>query len=269
MRLPAFDDAAEKNTNMSLKLPTIWMNVTTTANWNRPAVGIVRVEQSLCAALQLIVPESRFKQCVWRDGKFVEQFEKLNLPDKKARSKIEEKSDVMRTVDALLPNSPAMLPARAELHRALQALLIEQGIDEDGEDTLLLSIPVSSEAQALESGPTCGDVIVTVGTDWDQAYNNEFFDMRKRLGLKLITCCHDIIPVLYPQYCVADVARQFKEYFTRLLWSSAGILCFSEQSKRDLTWFSNSIGAPYRTMIGGHISLAPLFLTPQFWPDDR
>ena len=70
--------------------------------------------------------------------------------------------------------------------------------------------------------------------------------MRKRLGLKLITCCHDIIPVLYPQYCVADVARQFKEYFTRLLWSSAGILCFSEQSKRDLTWFSNSIGAPDR-----------------------
>lgn len=49
---------------------TIWMNVTTSANWDRPAVGIVRVEQQLFQALQNRLG-NRLQACIVSDGKFV------------------------------------------------------------------------------------------------------------------------------------------------------------------------------------------------------
>jgi hypothetical protein len=50
---------------------TIWMNVTTSANWKRPPVGIVRVETSLCRELSKLYGY-RFKQCIWDGDRFVE-----------------------------------------------------------------------------------------------------------------------------------------------------------------------------------------------------
>ncbi len=63
------------------------MNVTTTANWKRPPVGIVRVEQELFKALFVQLGE-RFTPCVLADGNFVEyagsigsmQLEEQNKP---------------------------------------------------------------------------------------------------------------------------------------------------------------------------------------------
>ena len=48
----------------------IWMNVTTSVNWNRPAVGIVRVEQELFKALSILLGDS-LRPCVLSNGKFV------------------------------------------------------------------------------------------------------------------------------------------------------------------------------------------------------
>ena len=61
---------------MSEFTPKIWMNVTTSANWHRAPVGIVRVEQSLCSELSRLYGE-QFKQCVWQDGDFIEWSPKI------------------------------------------------------------------------------------------------------------------------------------------------------------------------------------------------
>jgi glycosyltransferase involved in cell wall biosynthesis len=43
-----------------------------------------------------------------------------------------------------------------------------------------------------------------------------------------------LIPVLYPQYCVNDVANIFANYFLELADGSDMILCISKQSETDL-----------------------------------
>lgn len=216
--------------------PTIWMNLTTTANWNRPAVGVVRVEQSLYAALAKILPAAYFKKCVWRDGKFVEYEPSVKTAP----------IPLQRVIDALLPDTPSMALARSEILRTLENADLDERLDYEGEKRFDISILNQAAKKSEESAPVAGDVIVTVGLDWDQPFSREFYRLRKKDGLKIITCCHDVIPMLYPQYCVGDVAKHFKEYFLQLIWGSAGVLCFSEQSKRDLTAFCEGVGAPRR-----------------------
>ena len=52
--------------------PTIWINVTTSANWHRPAVGIVRVERELRDNLRKLYPVGQFKECIWTGNGFAE-----------------------------------------------------------------------------------------------------------------------------------------------------------------------------------------------------
>ena len=82
---------------------------------------------------------------------------------------------------------------------------------------------------------TPGDVLLSVGLDWDYPYAEEFMRLRSQESVKIVRCCYDLIPVLYPQYCVADVAAHFTRYFLDVADSSDQVLCISKQSESDLT----------------------------------
>jgi glycosyltransferase involved in cell wall biosynthesis len=157
-------------------LPTIWFNMTTSAGWDRPPVGIVRVELELCAALSALLGPQRLRECVWQSDQFV-----------------------ARTAS-------------------------------DG------STP----------GPVAGDILLTMGLDWDQPYPSRFYALSQEQGLRIITCCYDLIPILFPQYCVGDVALRFKEYLNLQIWGSAAVLCISENTRRDFVSHCARIGAPLR-----------------------
>jgi len=154
------------------------MNLTTSHSWNRPPVGIVRVEQSLFKHIKHYEPELCFGSCVWHEGRFVE-------------------------------------------------------LTDDG---------CFGDYDCL----TAGDSLITVGLDWDQPYGDLLYELATRRRVRVFTCCYDLIPVLFPQYCVGDVAKRFSEYFVKLSWSSAGVLCISEQTKKDYESFCHSVGAPVR-----------------------
>ena len=79
-----------------------------------------------------------------------------------------------------------------------------------------------------------GDVLISVGLDWDYPYYKQFYALRKHRGMKVVTCCYDLIPVLYPQYCVNDVAGIFTSYFLEVADGSDLVLCISKQSEKDL-----------------------------------
>lgn len=66
----------------------VWMNVSTSAKWTRPPVGIVRVERELCRQLRLIYKE-RFRTCILSDGKFIE-FKNDNDGDNESFSKLDK-----------------------------------------------------------------------------------------------------------------------------------------------------------------------------------
>ncbi|MET3119258.1 glycosyltransferase involved in cell wall biosynthesis [Undibacterium sp. GrIS 1.8] len=219
---------ANKMTPLSHYEPTIWFNVTTSANWTRPPVGIVRVEMALCDELNKIYGDIRFKRCAWIDGQFIEYIS----------PKIGQTEEVEVALDAILPDSASFDLARLFLAKALSQFKIKEA-----DQHISLSIPTQKSSKHK---PVAGDILISIGLDWDQPYSQHFYQLQKENGIRVVTCCYDLIPVLFPQYCVGEVARRFKEYFTQLSWGSEAVLCISEQTKRDYISLCSELGAPAR-----------------------
>jgi glycosyltransferase involved in cell wall biosynthesis len=218
----------------SKKLPTVWMNVTTSANWTRPAVGIVRVEKALCEELGKLLGPTRLKQCIWSGGEFVEWIPTSTYTDERHE----------KIVDIIFPSSKSFDLSRKFLSRALGTFERKPTAQSASSSSLLeISVPLNTR---INTQPSCGDIIISVGLDWDQPYTSMFFNLSKKQGFNIITCCYDLIPVLFPQYCVGDVASRFKEYFNMLTWGSAAVLCISKQTQNDYLTLCSQLGAPER-----------------------
>jgi glycosyltransferase involved in cell wall biosynthesis len=155
------------------QMSQIWFNLTSSHNWSRPPVGIIRVEQSIYKGLCQLCGSERIIPCVWRDGEF------------------------RRT-------------------------------DNSG----------SNEK------PPPGSILITMGLDWDQPYKETLFDLRKKHSVTVIACCYDLIPILFPQYCVGEVAAYFKEYFAAVSWGASGVLCISRNSEKDYLELCRESGWP-------------------------
>ena len=193
---------------MSFERPTIWMNVTTSAQWQRPPVGIVRVERSLFAELSQIYGE-QMRQCVWQDQGFIAwtpptppaappQSQKASTPN-------ETKPEHTGQHPELPPIFP-ILPRRQALKSLGQALLslaptrwrptlnrwlykirpqLAKGFSSPQFIQLVTRLKRKNKLQsgalgqsALGShGAKCvsspfkkGDILISVGLDWDHPY---------------------------------------------------------------------------------------------------
>ena len=216
--------------------PIVWMNVTTSINWHRPPVGIVRVERALSQQLEELLGPERFKLCVWQDQQFLEWVESPPTPNS---------AHIERAVDMMLPRSASFDLARPYVLRALRQYAASP-TGASLQDELNLAIPTREHVR-MQPGP--GDFVISVGLDWDNQYTERFHSLSKQQGLRIITCCYDLIPVLFPQYCVGEVAKRFTEYFLQLSWGSEAVLCISEQTRRDYTQLCRELGAPDRKTV--------------------
>ena len=258
---------------MNQETRTIWMNVTTSANWERPPVGIVRVERSLCDELGKLYG-TQLKKCVWQDGRFVEWFPKkdgdlsaeqirqdVKFPRKKTESELPlifpmlPRKQALRAMgQSFLSLMPSQLRpcfnrflyfirpyivsivANHRVRKLLTKLLgQEQAIHLGNCD---VTTKQSSESEIF----TSGDVLISLGLDWDYPYYKKFYSLRVLQGVKVVTCCYDLIPVLYPQYCVNDVASLFTSYFLDVADGSDLVLCISQQSQKDLNGMLDQTG---------------------------
>lgn len=247
---------------------TIWMNVTTSVNWQRPPVGIVRVERSLRDELAKLYG-SRFRQCVWQGEQFVEWMPRLAVADSD-KPVTQDAALTQPTTQSALPMIFPILPKKQALLALGQGLLsLMPGRLRPYFNRLLYRIrphigrvlasvrtrrllarlrvrasshpvaaPVVMPKRAGSLSPRTlfspGDIFISVGLDWDYPCYKQFYALRKHTGVKVVTCCYDLIPVLYPQYCVNDVASLFTSYFLEVADGSDLILCISKQSERDL-----------------------------------
>lgn len=207
--------------------PRVWMNVTTSANWTRPPVGIVRVEQELFKALARELGE-RLVPCVLADGNFVEYSGSIGS------FHVEEPQQL---ADFVWPD-----PSYEDFPRSA-SLEPKTVISFDGP---LQKRPHETRGRR-QAQIGFGDFLISVGLDWDwesQRLDSILYDLKTHRDVKVITCCYDLIPVLFPQYCVGDVAAKFREYFTNLTWSSSGMVCISERSESDYRALADQLGMP-------------------------
>ncbi len=257
---------------MNPKKPTIWINVTTSKSWQRPPVGIVRVENLLCEELKKIYG-SRLKQCIWKGN----HFEKW-LPEDPSNliGRNEDDSEISKTVKLSSSLIYPVLSKRKAVAAIAQGIisLMPLKVSVYFSKVLLFTRPIviriisSNKVRAILSIKNQikfifekfttrkhievadreiifmrDDILISVGLDWDYSFYKSFYSLRKNHGLKIITCCYDMIPVLYPQYCVSDVANKFVSYFIEIADGSDLILCISKQTQKDLNEKLHQFGA--------------------------
>jgi glycosyltransferase involved in cell wall biosynthesis len=248
---------------MSKDTSIIWMNLTTSEDWTRPAVGIVRTERELCAELSLLYG-SRFKKCIWLDGQFIELdissinnkpvITENNNQSFIAKAKeypllyplLSKKQALLFLVQAGLSLSPTLIRPYVNrfliyLRPKVNRLLQKKWKNFFGRYLRKMSLNFKnfSSSSILDEKSefsifSPGDVLISVGLDWNYPYYREFYNLKKNNDVKIVTCCYDLIPVIYPQYCVNDVAGIFASYFIEIADSSNLILCISKQSEKDL-----------------------------------
>ena len=244
---------------MTQRQPKIWMNMTTSANWHRPPVGIVRVEQSLSRELGKLYGD-QFMQCIWSNGKFEAWSDSATQPKQTELPKAHNLKPMdLPLVFPLLSKQQALiaigqgflslLPGKARpyfnrfLHfmrpRVARFLARPAGKTKKIIPSKVLSAPQQGIDSDLIFAP--GDTLISVGLDWDHPYYKHFYKYRKK-GIRVVTCCYDLIPVLYPQYCVGEVAGLFTSYFLEIADGSDVVLCISEQSKKDFLGLMHKTG---------------------------
>lgn len=211
----------------AIKSPRVWMNVTTSVHWNRPPVGIVRVEQELFKALGALLGE-RLVPCVLSDGKFVRYRGEVAAS---ASDRAEPEAEAM-----VWPDPSFDFPATSTLEPVAAPPLAKRGVERP-----------AAPARRSDEEIQFGDVLLSVGLDWDweqQRIDSILYDLKTKKDVKVISCCYDLIPVLFPHYCVGDVAAKFREYFTNLTWSSSAMLCISRRSEADYKALAADLGMP-------------------------
>lgn len=248
----------------------IWMNVTTSHNWQRPPVGIVRVERLLSNELALLYG-SRFKKCIWSNGNFIElkpqeiQADTSTIPECLKRKNITQPKTskensfvpiypILSKIDALvaivqgiLSLTPALFKPHFNrflhfLRPKIYKLIKDTNTKHKPEpESIEITIEANTKEQISDNKPknesslfNQGDILISMGLDWDHSYYKEFYNIKKKCGIKIVTCCYDLIPVIYPQYCVNNVAGIFTSYFLEIADGSDMILCISNQSQKDL-----------------------------------
>lgn len=82
-----------------------------------------------------------------------------------------------------------------------------------------------------------GDVLITLGLDWDHKDMLALSFLRQYLPIRIVGMCYDVIPVLYPQWSAfkGEAVQKFTAYLINLSWASDVIMCISKTTKNDLT----------------------------------
>jgi glycosyltransferase involved in cell wall biosynthesis len=201
------------------------MNMTTSVNWTRPAVGIVRVEQELFKALHAVLGDC-LTPCVLSDGKLVAYSGSIGTIERFSHA--EADAFVWPDPSYEFPQTTSLDPVK------ISPISMRKPVR---------TIRSASRQQEIEFD----DVLISVGLDWDwerAGLDTILYKLKTEKGVKVITCCYDLIPVLFPQYCVGDVAAKFREYFTNLTWASSGMLCISRRSEADYRLLAEELGMP-------------------------
>ncbi|AFJ03432.1 putative glycosyltransferase WbpX, putative [Methylophaga frappieri] len=242
--------------------PVIWVNITTSYHWQRAAVGIVRVESELASHLPSVFSDAKVKYCIWDNDRFVEVTQRKH-PQKQAkpvtptaapqayRSPLSKRDALKHIAAGFL----ALLPGRWQpfVRRSLIRMnqLRHRVIQRWQQWRAMKAKPAPTRPAKAKTDPkptstifAPGEVLITVGLDWNYPYRPELRKLKAQQGLRIVSCCYDLIPVYYPQYCVGDVASVFSEYFLDMARLSDLIMCISEQTRQDLRSHLLDAGAP-------------------------
>jgi glycosyltransferase involved in cell wall biosynthesis len=110
-----------------------------------------------------------------------------------------------------------------------------------------------------------GDVVVSMGADWDGAILERLDELKRSVGCHVVTMVYDLIPLTHTHLAFHNDPELFTEYFTRLARVSDLVTCISAQSRDDFLAFCtmSSIDAPRTQVLHLGESTPPDSSTPE------
>lgn len=235
---------------------TVWFDVTTILAWQRPATGVVRVEAELFRQLRL-EPSVRFCRFDGSSGSYhaCDGDEVLATLERNALGTAAPRRNtfvrkVASAADGALRQAP--LPIFKVLSRVKKASTpVVRGALHRWRETsrsLRTSRADARRGERVAPGSTTifarGDVLVSAGLDWDFKDLPQLYRLKREHGFHVVLVCYDLIPVLFPHLCRAEVAQVFPRYYADMAWVADHVLCISESSRRDFLKYVKQIGAP-------------------------
>ncbi len=251
--------------------PAVWLHVSTLMRWDRPPVGIVRVEREYCLWLlgtaRAAGQSVRF--CVWDStlSHFIEvaaeQVEiKLGLREVAAPLVSRQPLPTWkRTLKAAWAATKSCLPDTwaAGISRSLR-LSYHHLLRGDKRVRALLS-PNPVEPLVTGADFATGDSWVSLGADWEYLDQEALYRAKREKGLRVTLICYDAIPVLLPHLFVGVLSPgRFGAYLANLAWCADAVLCISECTRRDFQSVMQRMGGPqpptHVIELGSSISMA-------------
>lgn len=246
-----------------------WLDITTCYSWNRPPVGIVRVElEAIMFALTL----KNTKFCIF--DKATSKFYEIPRNDTK---KLYKKLSSIRFVNINTERQSRFYHKFVSLIRILiyyifrdRDKLIENWLKKFKPLVINFYLRLKIHASRLfkiknyiiyllvylfnkknhVSNSSIffkkGDIYISMGLDWDKKDLNYLYSLKKNNKFKVHFFCYDIIPILFPHLCSGNISPIFIKYYIDLSHVSDKVFCISKNTENDLIKFWKNTGAPIK-----------------------
>ena len=242
---------------------TIWINATTSYNWEGPVVGIVRTEKEfICQFLKFSeeecklfsVKDKRTYEIINKEV-YKNKFNSIQINKSEKEEKVLKKDEnvsvpallfpLLTKKQAILNISQGILSLAPSFSRPLVNLFLKKSKNicsylirirkfKKHNEGKTKHIQSHQSPNIINLPIKTGDTLISLGLDWDNLNFDDIYSLKKGKGIKVISFCYDAIPIKFPQYCCFDSSKLFKEYFISLSSVSDMVICISNKSKSDL-----------------------------------
>ena len=211
---------------------TLWLDVTTSLTWQGPPTGVVRVEME-CARFFLAQAQNdtgiRFCRYLQESEGYAE-VDLVLLASVMEAFSLGNGGISMRRAGGMKARLGRTLAQWPEVWRARVSALSRLA------GALGKRLRGILQAFATRELPVIfgqGDVYVSLGCDWDDKDLRVLERVKAQQGLRVMLCCHDIIPVVRPDLTLPRITRMFTAYLDLLIRVADHVLCVSEHTQRD------------------------------------
>jgi glycosyltransferase involved in cell wall biosynthesis len=230
-------------------------DLTTSAHWGGPAVGITRVEQGLARrARQYLDDDLTF--CLY--DKYRNLF--LAIDDETATKAIDGELQIKieppsrsrgnwRRFDRVRRGLRRALLSNAEVYHAFQGLRGRSFTRDQILQIRARELAALSPEKARPLPPTkpitldADTVIISGGLDWEYKDLRELWALKQQYKFQYCAIVYDLIPILFPHYLVPGYIELLTDYFGELYWLSDRVMCISEATRRDWLRYCDETGA--------------------------
>ena len=243
-------------------------DLTTTAQWRGPAVGIVRVEQELARRarrdLGLDVAFCLYDRAqaavVAIDDDLAE-----NLIEGRIRIDFQQRRASRGHETSLRRKARSMLLGNATVYylfqRARGRSLTRAEILKIRDQELAAGRAQLSNERAMISGPNdmetvslaalphryahldADTMIISGGLDWQYKNLRALWDLKQAHRFSYCAVVYDLIAVHFPQFVVPGYVELLTDYFGELLWLADQTMCISHTTKSDWIRHASDVGA--------------------------